>query len=231
VIELGVLKGDNAEDIYKALTPSVLVLVDAWLSAVMKSDDDTNAHRPWFKSVDIYQDYFGGSIKEQKTFDNLYQQVISRFVSNSSVQIIRKNTQAARLDIAKMCETKGRFDLIYIDANHQFESVFDDLVFYKDFVAQNGVIQLNDCCHSAAGVAQNLGVLEAVVKFVKVTDYIPLILTNSNWSDVVLARRGSQIAYGLNRAIEQSVIRYVEVPHQLLGAARLVGGRPNISFV
>lgn len=231
VIELGVLRGDNAQRLNEVLAPELLLLVDAWSSAAMAEYTRVNAHRDWVDDIDVYAQYFGGPASEQETFDRLHRQVCERFAGQGNVRILRADTRDALARI-RSADPAGRgFDLIYVDANHQYETVFDDLMACRDLVSDCGVLQLNDCCHSDAGVRQNLGVLEAVVRFVKVTEFVPVALTNSDFSDLILARRGSPVIDAIDRVIDRHGVPYVEVPHQLLGAARVRGRRPNISFL
>lgn len=94
-------------------------------------------------------------------------------------------------------------------------------------------MMLNDCCHSVMGTKQNLGVLEALGSFMKRTDFIPVAVTNTDWSDVILVRRNSRLVQLFDVALTNSDVLYVEIPHQLITAARVVYGaqRHNISFV
>lgn len=231
VMELGVLRGENASTLDTVLSPELMVLVDAWSSAAFVDYANVNSHRPWVSRMDDYSDYFGGRVSEQGTFDRLLKEVEIRFAGAGHVRILRADTRTAALQIRSSALMPRGFELIYVDANHQYETVFDDLMMYAPFVSPNGVLQLNDCCHSDAGVRQNLGVLEAVTRFVKVTDFAPVALTNNDFSDLLLARRGSAVMRELCGVIDRSGIAYVEVPDALLGAARVRGPRGNISFI
>jgi len=230
VIELGVLKGVNAESLKKTLSPKLLLLIDAWSSEAMDRYSISNAHRSWVKSAESLTAYFGGPVSSQETFDKLFQEVYQKFLDDNTVQIIRKTTRDALLEIRANSDGKG-FDLIYIDANHQYETVLDDLIDYQAFLSETGVLQLNDCCHSNAGINQNLGVLEAVNRFVKQMDFVPVALTNTDFSDILLTHRESPMLRLIDSVIKRSNITYVEVPHQLLGAARIIEGSGKISFV
>lgn len=59
-----------------------------------------------------------------------------------------------------------------------------------------------------------------------------MLMTNTDWSDIVLARKNARIAGTVNEIIQRSDLRYDEIPDQVLGAARIVnGGTVNLSFV
>lgn len=103
---------------------------------------------------------------------------------------------------------------------------------YANLVVPDGIIQVNDCCHSPEGIRQNLGVREAVTKFCKMTEYTPLMITNTDWSDVVLARKDSRITRVMDAAVDSVGASYVEIPPSMIGAARVRNGaRPNLSFL
>jgi hypothetical protein len=231
VLELGVLRGDNAARMDQALSPEALVLVDAWSSEPYRDYQRINAHRDWVASLDIHAEYFGGSVSEQTTFDRLYEQTRARFADAAHVQVLRAGSRAGAEHLHAQGVMPRGFDLVYVDASHQYEDVLDDLMRYAPLVSANGVLQMNDCCHSQAGVRQNLGVLEAVTHFIKVSDFAPVALTDTDYADLILARRGSPAQRATHRIIERSPIAYVEVPDALLGAARVLGPSGKVSFV
>ena len=67
----------------------------------------------------------------------------------------------------------------------------------------------------------NHGVLEAVTRFIKGTNFVPVCLINADYSDLLLCRDNSPFFETLNNFIEQSEMTYVEVPSQLLGAMKV----------
>lgn len=229
VAELGVLKGDNAHNIRVALAPRRLLLIDAWSADALRAGFHPFAERPaWVADPSILDPYYGGSVAEQTTFDRLYEQCRARFQDRSEVQLLRADTVDALQQLGD-----ERFDLVYVDANHRYEHVLRELLLWKDRVAQDGLLMLNDCCYSPLAASMNFGVLPALTEFVKRTDFVPALMTNGDFSDVVLARRGSAIEQRLNEIVAASDVPYVDVPHQLLGACRVVPGkgRSNISFL
>lgn len=230
-MELGVLRGENALQIHRALSPESLFLIDAWSSEVFIEYDRINSHRSWVTPIEQYSNYFGGSVFDQATLELLFEQTCRRFADIPNVQILRTDTRNAMKVLESQEVLPRGIDFVYVDANHQYESVFDDLMLYSKIVSRNGVIQLNDCCHSEAGVRQNLGVLEAVARFVKMSNFVPVAMTNTDFSDLILANRGSQTQQLLHKVIDRAKIIYVEVPEQLLASARVRGDRGNISFI
>jgi hypothetical protein len=232
VAELGVLNGKNAERLYEILSPAQLFLIDSWSASIVDEYVRNNSHRAWTGGVEKYASYFGGALTEQSTFDNLYKRVFETFEKYDNVEIIRSDTtNAVQILKDKLTGSKG-LDLVYVDASHQYEAVFDDLWGYQAILNPDGLLQLNDCCHSVEGMKQNLGVLEAAVKFCKATDFMPVLVTNTDFTDVLLVRQTSSILSVINQVISNNDITFVEIPHQLLGALHVrYGARQNLSFV
>lgn len=232
IVEIGVLRGDNAASMYKIMSPKKMVLIDTW-SAIVTNDAFTPFQEipPWLSTSEAHNVYYGGPIKDQQTFEDLYQQCIAKFVGYENVIIIREDSINAIKKITH--EGTEKFNVVYIDANHQYEWVLRDLMYWHDYVAIDGALVLNDCCFSLNGEKQNLGVLEAVSSFIKRTKFIPVLLTNTDWSDIVLVRKDSTISKMIDQIVLHSNIPWVEIPNSLLAASRIVYGknRTNISFI
>lgn len=230
VAEVGVLKGGNAQVMEELLSPSTLHLIDSWSKDPIQEYVNNNSHRAWTENISAFANYYGGPLDEQSTFDNLYQEVTRKFSDKPHVTIIRASSLEA-VKILKKYPTPPLFDLLYLDASHQYETVLDDLLLYQEFVPPDGVIQMNDCCHSKDGLKQNLGVLEATVKFLKMSDFVAVLTTNTDYTDVLLARRDSKLVGVIDAVVNSNDITYVEVPPQLLGALTIRSGRRiNPSF-
>jgi len=235
VVELGVLRGENAQVLQASLRPRQLFLVDSWCARTLVAHYSPFDPIPaWVRPVTDFAHYFGGPMEDQSTFDRLYEDCAGRFENQPRVTILRGDT------IDELARLRGELggdasvDFLYVDANHQYEFVFRELMEYASLCRPESLMMLNDCCHSAGGQRQNLGVLEAVARFIKVSDFRPIALTSTDYSDVVLARAGSRIGQVFAKVLEQSTIAHVDVPHQLLAAARVVygsQGRVNISFM
>ena len=232
MIELGVHKGDNAARLMEVLKPRHSVLVDAWSAASLATYSHFDKLPPWTLPLTAFERYFGGSLSDQATFDRTYEVARQRFEGRHDVEIIRDDTVSAFARI-RDAHGDGAFDFIYVDANHQYEYVLRDLLYYQHLLGPNGVMMLNDCCHSQKGMNQNLGVLEAVGNFMKRADFTPVALTSTDMSDLIVARRGSQIAAALDAALDGSDIPFVEVMPQMLPSAHIrvsPQGRTRVSF-
>lgn len=232
IAELGVLRGDNAMEMYKKISPRHMFLIDGWSKSINETYSPFEQLPKWVSPIESFGPYFGGPMDQQLTFDALHKQCVDKFAKFPNVTIIRADTLDAIPEISKHSEFE-MLDLVYVDANHQYEYVLRDLMYYEELVKQEGVLMLNDCCHSESGMRQNLGVLEAVTHFIKRTDFIPVAMTHTDWSDVILVRNNSRIKGVIHELILNSNISYVEVPYQMISAAKVVAGaqRLNISFV
>ncbi len=230
--EIGVFKGDNAEQILNRLQPSELHLIDAWSESEFYKSYTPFEPRPyWIDDPKEHFGYYGGDAMTRDHWDSVYQNVVARFKQNKAVKIHRKESGEA---INYLSESKLQFDFIYIDASHQYEFVFRDLMYYKDYVSDDGIIQLNDCCHSDLGIKQNLGVLEAVIRFIKITNFVPVLMNSEDFTDLVLVRRRGILESLIDELMFNSTIKYIELPYQLLGAAQVKRNRMNkliMSFV
>ena len=214
--------------------PKKLFLIDQW-----KTNDtisDSYIYHQKFLSgqldknhIEKVNKYYEGDITDQTTYDNLYNFVNARFAKRDEVQIIRKSSIEGFNELAKINDLS--LDFCYIDANHEYQHVLDELLFFSDILSDHGLLQINDCCHSDLGVKQNLGVLEAANKFCKIANFVPVIAVNRNFTDVLLAPKNSQIIEDINFIVENNDIISVEVPNELFPNLSVkVGKRPQICF-
>lgn len=236
LMEVGVLRGENALAMHRAIaqhaTPSLMLLIDSWSADVTKGWDPFEGKAPpWLAPQESKNAYYGGSIYEQSTYDSLYAACMENVKDLPGVKVIRDSSMGA-LEQIEQVSGPGKFDLCYIDATHQYEYVLRDLMYYQNFVGENGCLMLNDCCHSPASMSLNFGVLEAVSNFLKRAPFRPVALTATDFSDLMLVRHGSRLGELLDNIFIRNAISFVEVPDQLLPAAKVVPGeRVNISFV
>ena len=231
--EVGVLKGENAKKIYSTINPKQMYLIDSWKVFKKKELDDSFFYK-FLRGGEIDQEkvkkYYGGDLTEQSTFDNLYKSVVADFSHVENIEIVRNNSLAALKDLRERIPD-FYLDYCYVDANHEYDAVLNEMLFFNQVLSPTGIFQLNDCCHSEGGVKQNLGVLEATIKFCKLADFRPVAITNTDWSDIILVSKKNKYGPFLDKLFELSNISYVEIPDSLLGAARNIGPNKRLSFV
>jgi hypothetical protein len=132
-VEVGVLRGAFSNHLLQC-NPSRLSLVDPW----KKYDHE------------IFSDYKNFT---QETYDLLFESVKKKFAHLNNVSIIREESTTA-------CKrfSEGSLDLVYIDANHDYEYCYEDLVAWWGKVRPGGLL----CGHDY----QHKGVNKAVKRFV-----------------------------------------------------------------
>jgi len=135
--EIGVFKGVFAEQILKK-QPSELHLVDPWLSYPGKQDRCYSAL--------------------QVEMDLIYDSVVEKFKKNKNVKIHRRSSKQAA---AAFCD--DFFDWIYIDADHSYHAVKEDLELWFQKVKPGGFLCGDDFAHNEK---LQWGVIPAVTEFV-----------------------------------------------------------------
>ncbi len=104
--EIGVWKGEFSSVLLEALNPKELYLID-----------------PWTFQSEFPERMFGGSVaKSQTDMDDIHDSVITRFADCLNVKIRRGYSR----DVIKEFP-EAFFDFVYIDGNHYYEFVLEDL--------------------------------------------------------------------------------------------------------
>jgi hypothetical protein len=120
--ELGVWKGEFSTEI-AARNPVQLHLID-----------------PWHFEPALPNRWYGGALaKSQADMDTIMQDVAHRFRNRPNVTIHRGKS----LDIARQFPDR-HFDWIYIDGDHSYQAVLDDLETWQKKMKRGGVICLDD---------------------------------------------------------------------------------------
>ncbi|MBV6641983.1 MAG: class I SAM-dependent methyltransferase [Cyclobacteriaceae bacterium] len=141
--EIGVWKGDFTERLLKLAKPSELYLID-----------------PWKYFGEYKRAWFGGVDNTQEKMDEVYEFVLQRFqkpIAYEQLKIIREVSSEAhqRLEDAS-------FDWIYIDGNHTYDFVMQDLKYYYPKLKAGGILCGDD--YGTIGWWQG-GVKKAVDEF------------------------------------------------------------------
>ena len=134
-VEIGVYRGDNAEQIINYLNVKKMYLVDPWKEYINKDISEVEDN--------------------QKIHDERYEFVKKRFQKNTKVEIIRKSS----VDASKLF-ADNYFDFIYIDGDHSYEAVKMDLNHWHPKLKKYGVMCGDDFAHISGR-----GVIEAVQEF------------------------------------------------------------------
>jgi len=231
ILELGVHRGSNAVNLHKIFDPCQLDLVDSWdANVISNAYSPTNADVFWTDSLEARANYYGGDIQKQDTLDQNMMICKQKVAKLSNTNVIKKKS----INFLKQCKNKEiKYDLIYVDGSHDYEDVLVDLMWASQILEPNGWLLLNDCCHSLGGVKQNLGVLEASVKFCKLENYVPILLARSDWTDVALTKINQhQIESFFMNILMNTDIGFCQIPSSLLANSKVLVGksRYNLSF-
>ncbi len=123
--EVGTYMGAFAQMILEQLNPKKLILIDSWVGLQGESQAGS-----WYETVD------------QNYMDEIYEMVRQRFsteVADGTVEIIRDFSTTAFLGI-----TDGQLDWTYIDGDHSYEAVREDLRLSFAKVRNGGFISGDD---------------------------------------------------------------------------------------
>jgi len=146
-VEIGVDDGNFSERILEIVRPKMIHLIDPWKF----NDDDAYSDSP----------YGNKKVDGQKMMDQKYHMVKKRFedlINRNQVMIHRGFSE-------KVCEKfkDNYFDWVYIDGNHFYESVKNDLNLYYPKIKLGGFITGDDYYENDVS---GKGVKKAVDEFV-----------------------------------------------------------------
>jgi hypothetical protein len=117
--EIGVWQGDFSKRILQVVAPKTLHLIDPWQ----------------FQSTYPHTWYGGGKARNQKDMDRIYERVVRAFAASNNVVIHRELSQAAAAQFED-----NYFDWVYVDGNHHYDPVKQDLELYTRKVRPGGFI-------------------------------------------------------------------------------------------
>ncbi len=177
--EVGVYRGDFSQAVVDLCQPSEYHLIDNWQELAQQNPfGDVTENFANFVGK-IHWDHFGDNPAGEQ--EKNYQFVKQRFAGNPAVKIIRENSVQG---IASLPDT--HFDVMYIDANHQYEFVLRDMMEARRKLKPGAILLMNDFYEGPGGAEQNLGVMGAVNTFVKRYDFHYVAMTHGSFADVAL---------------------------------------------
>lgn len=116
----------------------------------------------------LYKDY--GNSRGQKRLDEQYRQAQERLAPYPNAHIIRKTSMEALDDFKD-----GSLDFVYIDGNHQFAYVAEDIYHWAIKVKQGGVISGHDYAYyksnSICGGCHAHEIVDAYVKAYSIQNF------------------------------------------------------------
>lgn len=136
--EVGVADGQNAENLLKRVKGLRLYLVDPW------------------ENYPEYKDYIGVDLNE------IYKIARERLNKYEGAQFVREYS----LEAAHRFEDES-LDFVYIDANHGYESCYEDIKAWHAKVKVGGIISGHDYGNMKGKPEDRYGVIRAVDQWVK----------------------------------------------------------------
>jgi hypothetical protein len=179
--EVGVYRGDFSRTVLNLCDPAEYHLIDSWRY-------NYTDHVPFSSALtENYSEFVGkghwNAFGEDPnaTQEANYQHVLNLFAKDDRVKVIRGDSfeTLAGLD-------DKYFDVIYIDANHQYEFALRDMMEARHKLKPGGIIMLNDCYEGPGGAEQNFGVLAAATTFAKRYDYYYLAMSHGSCADAAI---------------------------------------------
>jgi hypothetical protein len=210
-VELGVYRGDWSAKLMSTVGFDELWLVDSW---EMKKEElnpfpDHPAHLAGLEQA--FKEFYKGETTSA-ALEAGFIEVQQKFGQNPKVKILRKRT----FEVVKLM-ADGFFDMIYVDANHQYEFVLRDLIEFAAKLRPGGVMILNDFYDSPDGRLQNLGVVGALSAFMKRSGFQYLAATASRFSDIAISNNpNSPYCQEFVQRLLRSKYAMVEIPNSLV---------------
>jgi len=149
--EIGVQSGRYSEQLL-----DIFPLVDEHLMIDCWAEQDSNIYKDDANKSDIIQEtIYNHCIKKMKRFEN-------------KIRIFRKLSDDVINDIPD-----NYIDYLYIDSNHSYEAVKNDLDLWVPKMKKNSIIAGHDYI-----VANNFGVIQAVNEYIKNTKRLVFLTRN-----------------------------------------------------
>ena len=170
--EIGVAQGEYSAAILQSAQPAELHLIDPW--SHLEAGSDLLGAVEMLGGIGHARargDPFG-AVPENCEGDVQYSEVVARFEGDARVQLHRQYSYKAAASFAD-----GYFDFVYLDGNHHYEFVLQDLHDFAAKLKPGGLLFGHDFFEDAFARDEHYGVVDAVNSFVKRSDFRFLALT------------------------------------------------------
>lgn len=187
--EVGVFKGEFARVIHERCDPSELHLIDVWRHTDFDFDNPLPEHAS-------YPALFRAHLKhaEPDLADRPIAEVYEAFLDRvRAFAAERKGVTIHRglsTEIAKTFPDQY-FDFVFIDANHDYQPVLNDLHAYAPKMKPGGLIIGHDHFDNGLSNTSSYGVIDAVNTFTRRTPWRRLAVTSEDFSTYFLATAAS----------------------------------------
>lgn len=155
--------------------------------------------------------------KEFGSFDGLYHEakiMLGQF--GNRVEIIRKSSKCAALDF-----NDGSLDFVFIDAGHEFDDCYNDLISWYPKVKKNGFIIGHDFYNNAC-----MGVTKAVLKYFSIDN----IVTYLEPIHIFICKKES-LNISLINKIKNRYLFYKKHPKLFLNYYEIINFKNKLKFI
>lgn len=154
VAEIGVFKGATTE--YLSLCPNIskIYAIDPWEDNPQYLDDKILLKQ-------IGENNILGKRINVNSWDQLYTYIRNKFHSNKKVQIIRSTSEQAAFIVNEP------LDLVFIDGDHSYEAVLNDLTLWFPKIKSGGILAGHDFTWNRDKKTKR-GVVRAVMEFFEI---------------------------------------------------------------
>jgi hypothetical protein len=115
--ELGVFMGLFSKQIIKTLNPIKHYMVDIWDGEMTSGDKD------------------GNNIIQIKDMNDIYLNLKNEYIDNNQIEIIKDKSQNFLKNISD-----DYFDFIYVDGDHTYSAVYQDMILSLSKIKNNGFL-------------------------------------------------------------------------------------------
>jgi len=120
-VELGVFKSEFSDEIISRMQPSSLYLVDIWDGSMASGDKD------------------GINVIHIPDMEEVYNFILKKYNDDSKINVVRKPSKEFLKSF-----TDDRFDFIYVDADHSYTAVKNDLILSMNKLKNGGYLAGHD---------------------------------------------------------------------------------------
>ena len=213
--EIGVAEGAFAAAILEAAEPRELHLIDPWSNL----ESGSGLLQAGSMLADVEEAIEHGVEPDapppNSMGDAILANVTARFEGDPRVRLHRQYSYKAAAGFPE-----EYFDFVYIDGNHHYEFVLRDLQDFASRLKPGGLLFGHDFFENEFARKQNYGVVEAVLAFLKRSNFRFLMLTSEHFSTFCLARRLDGFAGEFLGNVLDSKLEIVEIPDAIVGHYR-----------
>jgi hypothetical protein len=213
--EIGVAEGAFSAAILEAADPRELHLIDPWSN--LESGSGLLQASMTLANV---QDALEHGVEldpppPNPMGDSILAGVVARFEGDPRVHFHRQYSYKAAASFEE-----EYFDFVYIDGNHNYEFVLRDLQDFASRLKPGGLLFGHDFFENEFSRKHNYGVVEAVLAFLKRSNFRFLMLTSEHFSTFCLARRLDGFAGEFLGNVLGSKLELIEIPDAIAGHYR-----------